>query len=1111
VARVGLSLVAAVLALALPVVGFSKPSSADGRPGPPSRTVTLITGDRVTLRGDEFAVRPGRGRRQMVFEHYRERGHHYVIPADATRLVNRGRLDRRLFDVTGLLQLGYGDRARSDLPLIAVNTPRALSKLRAAEARVTRRLPSLGMTALRTAKRNAAEFWTTAARAPGVASIWLDSRRKLELDGSVPQIGAPAAWAAGFTGAGMTAAVLDSGIDLDHPDFTGRLVEVRNFTDAPDGNDTYGHGTHVASILAGTGAASVGTYRGVAPDARLLIGKVCPANSCPESAILAGMEWASRQGADVVNMSFGGPDTPGLDPVERAVNELTAETGALFVVAAGNDGTNLPVSSPASADAALAVGAVDRDDTLADFSSRGPRVGDSAIKPDLTAPGVGIVAARASDGFIGETVDDFYTRLSGTSMATPHAAGAAVLLAQQHSTWTAGQVKAALMGSARPNRSFNVFDQGAGRVDVAQAIEQEVITTPASIGLGLQPFPHEDDEVLTREVTYSNLGSTRVVLDLALDVTGPDGLPAPAGMFAVQPSSITVPAGGQAVTTLTADTRVPGALGIYSGALVATGDGTSVRTPLAVDKEPERYNLTVRHLDRRGQVPVTYTTHVQGVDSVIGSGPQFDPDGTLTLRLPAGRYHLYSVIHTPVGELLDAAALAQPLLVLDRDTEAVLDARDAKPMRVRVPEPTAASAAAVVLYERRAPEGLGLLGALAAPSLEHIYTVHLGEPVAESEVVSSVHSQWGRPGATGTFLDSPYAYHLVWFQRGRYFTGLDRDVKKRDLATVRAEYRTPMPGRIGQIFAGAFPLDGDIGGSAFGFQFRLPFERTEYYIAADARWQNEFQTVHPETRVFETVHTKPLFTLRPGQTSVEEWGRAVYGPAFPEVEGSPAQWVYRHHGGGSSDSSFELAQDSDGITVSVPVYNDFSEDHEGFSREDSGRTALYLNGELIGETERSGLGDFTVPDAEGRYRLEVSGVRPSFAEVSTEVSATWTFNSRHAPDAEFSPLPVMAIRFGPELDENNAARAGQAFSLPVFVQRQAVAPAAELSDLELDVSYDDGATWRRALLERAGDGWRALLFHPANARFVSLRAAATDSDANSVQQTILRAYGLEPR
>jgi subtilisin family serine protease len=1109
---VAAGLAAVAFVLALPVVGLSQPAAGDTGRSEPSRTVTLITGDHVTLRGNAIAVQRASGRPQMVFEHYRERGHHYVIPADASRLINRGRLDRRLFDVTGLLELGYGDAARDNLPLIAVHERRALPALRAGESEVTRRLPALDMTALRADKEDATDFWTTITRTTGVASIWLDGRRQLELDASVPQIGTPAAWAAGFTGAGMTAAVLDSGIDLDHPDFAGRIVEARNFTVAPDASDTYGHGTHVASILAGSGAASGGTYRGVAPDAELLVGKVCPANSCPESAILAGMSWAAQAGADVINMSLSGPDTPGLDPIEQAVNDLTATTGTLFVTAAGNDGTSAPVGTPATADAALAVGAVDRDDTVAEFSSRGPRVGDMAIKPDLTAPGVEIVAARASDGFIGDPVDDFYARLSGTSMATPHAAGAAVLLAQQHPTWTPAQLKAALMGSAQPNPSFTVFDQGAGRLDVARAIEQEVISTPTSVALGLQPFPHEDDEVLTRVVTYNNLGASPVVLEPGFDVTGPDGLPAPAGMFDVEPDIVTVPAGGEAAVTLTADTRVPGALGLYSGALVATGEGVRVRTPLAVDKEAERYNLTIRHLDRRGVVPVSYTTHVQGLDSAIG-GPQFDPDGdgSLTVRLPAGRYHLYSVINTPIGdqELLDASALAQPLFELTQDTEVVLDARPAKPMRVRVPEKSAESAAAVVLYERRGPETF--VGALFAPNLEHLYTAHLGAAVPEDEVVSSVHSQWGKPGPAGIFADSPYAYHLVWFERGRYFTGFDRNVRRDDLAVVRGEYRTPMPGRVGHVAAGAFPLDGDIGGSAFFFQFRLPFQRTEYYIADDARWQTEFQTVEPESGVFETVHLKPLFRLKEGRTSEEVWGRAVYGPAFPEVEGSPSQWIFRHHGGGTGETSIGTAQDTDGIAVSVPVYNDFSEDHQGFSREDTGRTALYLNGELIGESERSGLGDFGVPDAEGEYRVEISGARPSFAEVSTEVSATWTFRSRHVPDSVFTPLPVMAIRFGPDLDEQHSAPAGQAFTLPLRVERQALAPAAQLRELKLEVSYDDGATWQPAPLTGTGESRRTLLLHPAEARFVSLRAAAADGAGNSVEQTILRAYRLRPR
>lgn len=260
--------------------------------------------------------------------------------------------------------------------------------------------------------------------------------------------------------------------------------------------------------------------------------------------------------------------------------------------------------------------------------------------------------------------------------------------------------------------------------------------------------------------------------------------------------------------------------------------------------------------------------------------------------------------------------------------------------------------------------------------------------------------------------------------------------------------------------------------------------------------------------MFETSHVKPLYELHAGRHTTETWGRAVFGPAFPDVEGSPSQWVYRHPGGGSSESSIEPAQDSDAIAVSVPVYNDFSEDHEGFSREDMGRTSLYMDGELIGETQRAGLGEFGVPDADAEYRLEVSGARPSYAEVSTEVSATWTFHSAHVPDAQFTPLPVMAIRFGPSLDANNTARAGRGFPLPVWIQRQALAGPAAVRDLELEVSYDDGATWRPVQVMRTGNAGLAVLQHPSDASFVSLRAAATDTAGNSVRQTILRAYRL---
>lgn len=139
--------------------------------------------------------------------------------------------------------------------------------------------------------------------APGVASIRLDRVVKATLDVSVPQIGAPEAWVAGYDGTGVKIAVLDTGIDAGHPDGGGKVVAQQNFTTEADAQDHNGHGTHVASTAAGTGAASDATYRGVAPGAELLSGKVLnSAGSGLTSDIVAGMERAVAEGADIVNL-----------------------------------------------------------------------------------------------------------------------------------------------------------------------------------------------------------------------------------------------------------------------------------------------------------------------------------------------------------------------------------------------------------------------------------------------------------------------------------------------------------------------------------------------------------------------------------------------------------------------------------------------------------------------------------------------------------------------------------------------------------------------------------------------------------------------------------------
>ncbi|MFD1277691.1 S8 family serine peptidase [Streptomyces kaempferi] len=175
-----------------------------------------------------------------------------------------------------------------------------------------------------------------------------------------------------------------------------------------------------------------------------------------DSWIINGMEWAAQtEHAKVISMSLGSSVRNGQDnPMSQAVNQLSAETGALFVIAAGNGGEQGPytLGAPGTAEAALTVGAVDGSDHLASFSSLGPRAGDDGLKPDITAPGVDVLAARSQ--YMNDGGESYYRVDSGTSMATPHVAGAAVLLAQKHPDWTAQQLKDALMSTSNPTPDY---------------------------------------------------------------------------------------------------------------------------------------------------------------------------------------------------------------------------------------------------------------------------------------------------------------------------------------------------------------------------------------------------------------------------------------------------------------------------------------------------------------------------------------------------------------------------------------------------------------------------------------------------------------------------------
>ncbi|WP_188316956.1 S8 family peptidase [Solihabitans fulvus] len=1070
-------------ASAAPNVATSKENQATG--SGQERAVTLITGDRVLVRDGATAgtVQPGHGRENVGFSTFHVPGHLYVIPRDAMALLAQDRLDRRLFDVTTLIDAGYDDAQRDSLPLIVTHSAAQPLAANTLGASVTRDLPSVRGSAVLDAKSGTAGLWqalTARGVASGVDKVWLDGKRAPSLDRSVPQIGAPIAWQAGYTGTGVKVAVLDTGIDATHPDLAGKIAAEKNFSPEADTLDHVGHGTHVASTIAGTGAKSGGKFKGVAPDATLLNGKVCALNGCPESSILAGMQWAADQGAAVANLSLGGTDSGGDDPLKQAVNTLSAQHGILFVIAAGNAGpSDGSISSPASAEAALAVGAIDRDESLAFFSSRGPRTGDDAIKPDITAPGVGIVAAKSTTGVIGTPAVDGYVALSGTSMATPHVAGSAALLAQQHPDWKGTQLKAALTASAKPNTTLNVFQQGSGRVDVGKAISENITTEPTNLSLPTQPWPHTNDKPVSKTITYHNTGKTDTTLSLAIDGTGPDGKPIPAGLFSLSTTTVTIPAGGQTQVTVTANTKAGNVDGPYSGTLVATSGTTTTRTPVGITREVESYTLTVRYTDVAGAPATQASSLLIGLDNFkfIPLSPQ---NGTATVRVPKGAYLLDSLVGgtSPTG-LPTFAWLPAPGLNLSKDTAIDADARLAKPIRVTPPDPTPRLALGEVGFNlKTATGGFGSSFVTFGDGLSRLSTAHIGPALPADRLSSHVNTQWTATDGSPTF------YRLAWAQPSRVFTGIDKTVTKDQLAEVHYAFGPAPTGRTG--LKGAAPVSsGGGGGWSALFPVGLPGTATEYLTTDGVQWGADLLQLNGNT--LEAQEIADPGNYHAGRTYRERLHYAVFSPVLPAPP-IPQLWVTRN---------------GDTINVDLPLVGDSSGASLGLSTV-TGSTTLFLGDKKIGESGHPGQGKFTVPAEPGSYRLTVQGTPGAALELSTQVTTTWTFDSSHVAGTDYARLPISVVRFNPKLDDNNAARAGRLALVPLSVQRQQGAPQASTRHLSLEVSYDDGDNWFPAPV--IGDV--ALVWHPFDAQFVSLRAKATSSDGTAVEETVIRAYKL---
>jgi subtilisin family serine protease len=1164
-----------IAALALLTAGSTVPATAKGKsdvrlagaaqvrlPAGAVHQVTLVTGDVVTLRrlqggkpGVTVQPAPRPGGRRASFNTVTAKGDLYVVPADVAALVPAV-LDRELFNVTGLVRQGYDDRRSSTLPLIIRHDPKdkqvggGLGALAGGGATVKRRLATLAavavdqpkaradrlLPALREASQVAAGARTAraaageaSARLGGVTQVLLDRKlRVAALDRNLVQVNAQPAWDAGLSGQSVKVAVLDTGVDADHPDLAGQVLAAENFTDDPDTGDHAGHGTHVAGIAGGTGAAAGGDRRGVGFGAKLLNGKVCNQfGDCFMSSIAAGMEWAATQGAKVVNLSLGGAHTDGLDPVEETLEHLTATAGMLFVAAAGNDGPTDPdrpeaatLGSPAEAPSALAVGAVDPDDGLAGFSSTGPSQGDVALKPEITAPGVGIIAPRAQGTEPGEPVGDDYVKLSGTSMAAPHVAGAAAALLERFPTMSPAQLKATLVGAASPNPALGVYQQGGGRLDLGRAVAQTITAQTPTVDFGLVGYPHRD-RTFERTVAFRNHGPAQTTVNLAATLAGPDGQPAPPGTLTLSARSLTIPPGGAA--SVTATVTEPQATGLYSGRLTATAADTVIGVPVGLYNEHARANLTIRALDGTG-APANAEVGVYKIDQ--------DPlellvplIGERTIRVPPGTYHLYTIVGLDeAGGFEHGFALViQPEVTVTGDTTVTLDGRRAVRLQPSVEGSRTTCHDAVIEHRRTFAPGTSpnavissfFAGCDAPLAIAPTRRVTVGAFTAVTRWTLQADAPTSGTG-TGTVPVGGDIFELLFDHPGRVPNVIDyrlsRDDVQRRMARVRTSVVADPPASVGQddpptFYLGWYAAHPDTGLTSMSPLVISAPTRRDHYVLADGRttWQQAagkfFQGFFQSLEL-----TSPATDLQGGQRLHNTFFEQ---PLHPTIVTGPNQLLDRPLGP-VTRSRDQLILD---IPTAVDAAGNFEDDQaERPDRPLTIRSRLYRDDVLVEEHQDTST-PFPLTADPATYRLKVDVDNPGLT-LATATRTRWTFRSA-APKAGTQPVPLLLVDYDLPLDAHNQRPASAPLVVPFKVARQPTAPPAAITSANVRFSVDDGHTWHPTVVTpRPGGGFLALPTPtgplPQPGDLVSLKVRATDAGGSIIEETIQRAWAVAP-
>jgi len=1081
--------------------------------------LTLITGDIVKVavinntKFEIIGIKPADPKKlNKGYRTWEDENGLYVIPSD----IDIRKVDIELFNVKYLIKEGYYNLTQ--LPIMVITEEPKLIAQNDIEKTIKEQkygiinakykiLPAISS---KLDLKKIKEAFSSIISKKYVKKILLDKKVRINLDESVPLIGADKVWEIGYNGSGIRIAIIDTGIDNSHPDFyfengTSKIEINIDFTDDYNPDDLNGHGTHCAGIAAGTGAASGGKFKGVAPGAKIWNVKVLNRYGWGYwSWVISGIEYATYgpdgientgDEADVLSLSLGSYWwSDGTDPISMACDN-SVDLGRIVVVAAGNWYGYFHIGVPATARKVITVGATDKYDNLAWFSSYGPTI-DYRVKPDILAPGVNIISARAKNGWFEPIPENsYYTMLSGTSMSTPFVAGAAALLKQYMLTKITGgkwspegvkHVKDALISHSK-DLGYNVYQQGGGRLDIYKIIGiSSICVHPATISFGLYTENKIDSIVL-------EVSARRSIRNLTLWVSVEDIINGKTiDCASLNVTTLQIPPGEVKHVLLTINTTVPKS--IYSGKLFIK-DIDENYTIHAIFGFTRLNKLEITFLDLNGNPlanalvfafradePLTLVEHMLGF-----SWNYTDNNGKANLYV-LDRIHYICGWDYGKDAYMDAYAINKSYI--DHNMNIILDLRKA----YKISYSPSVFNQIIAWFSNRISYGY------YNKTYGNYYSYEFGDSwyypkttnvyITSTDLLFSTYYQHYSKSYINvpdpSVLLAPELYSICFYQKGiNQNKVLRKDIPK--MAKVIKDYRVALTPLIAAWFERSAYV------SLFPYCAWLP----------GLMWK-----MTSPKRIIEWLVPGIEYNVWYEKYSDQP---NVYTPYFHFVS-----WEYYSNPGNyyvatnshplSSDIDIGVRSHDSGNIASLYVWTDVFQDNcppyfNDTLWSDNGRLIIKCNGATILNTGefynyyKWGIDNLQLP---ARFEIELYGKSNLYlsTNIYTKIQFNVPINGRYYI---WNPFSIIIE----DLDLNNTHKAGNIIGYLIVNKKLIQNPSIEYS-------INDGVTWIAVKAKKVSDNKYSFLLKNLRGAYVSLRINATDINGVNISQTIIRGFYIIP-